>query len=190
MEHCGTVAGLFVRFMKLGCFTFGGGLSIVAQMHRLFVEEEERISSEELLDITGVARSLPGAFVGNVAFLYGYREAGIPGGVASLLGMVIPPLLLLAVITHFHSAFKNSRMVTAAMTGIRAAVVPIIAVGALNLTRGAFPHPLCFALAGVAFLLYFVFNVSCVWIVILGAAAGIAIGVCSEKSGGGARGAN
>ena len=67
---------LFRQFFQFGCFTFGGGWSIVAQMQKLYVEREKTITSQELLDITSVGRSLPGTMIGNVAFLYGYRVGG------------------------------------------------------------------------------------------------------------------
>ncbi len=60
---------LFGQFFQFGCFTFGGGWSIVAQMQKLYVEKEKTITSQELLDITSVGRSLPGTMIGNVAML-------------------------------------------------------------------------------------------------------------------------
>ena len=78
MKRARQVLGLFFQFMKFGLFTFGGGWSIVAQMQKLYVEQEKVITSEELLDLTSVGRSLPGTMIGNVAVLYGYRVAGLP----------------------------------------------------------------------------------------------------------------
>ena len=82
MKRARQVLGLFFQFMKFGLFTFGGGWSIVAQMQKLYVEQEKVITSEELLDLTSVGRSLPGTMIGNVAMLYGYRVAGVAGGMA------------------------------------------------------------------------------------------------------------
>ena len=78
MNNLKKAAVLFGQFFQFGCFTFGGGWSIVAQMQKLYVEKEKTITSQELLDITSVGRSLPGTMIGNVAMLYGYRAAGIP----------------------------------------------------------------------------------------------------------------
>ena len=75
MRRWKDIAVLFVQFMKFGCFTFGGGWSIVAQMQQLYVEQRHTITNEELLDLTSVGRSLPGTMIGNVAMLYGWREA-------------------------------------------------------------------------------------------------------------------
>ena len=84
---------LFGQFFQFGCFTFGGGWSIVAQMQKLYVEKEKTITSQELLDITSVGRSLPGTMIGNVAMLYGYRVGGVFCGIVCVVAMILPLLL-------------------------------------------------------------------------------------------------
>ena len=81
---------LLLEFIRFGCFTFGGGWSIIAQMRQLYVEKKHVITDEELLDLTSVAKSLPGTMIANVAMLYGYRAGGLPGGFLSVFGMVFP----------------------------------------------------------------------------------------------------
>ena len=73
---------LLKEFIRFGCFTFGGGWSIVAQMQQLYVEKKKVITSQELMDLTSVAKTLPGTMIANVAMLYGYRAGGLPGGLA------------------------------------------------------------------------------------------------------------
>ena len=175
MKKTGGALRLFVQFLKFGCFTFGGGLNIVAQMQRLYVDEEKKITNVELLDLTGVARSLPGLFIGNVAFLYGYRDSGYPGAFAAIFGMVIPPVIVLSFITYFYTEFHSQATVMSAMTGVRAAVVPIMASAILGLVRGAFPMRICYAVAAAALGLYLFLHVNCVWLVAGGAAAGLII---------------
>lgn len=175
MKNFAKAGRIFFRFMQFGCFTFGGGLNIVAQMQRLYVEREKSITNVELLDLTSVARSLPGLFIGNVAFLFGYREAGYLGAFAAVVGMVIPPIIVLSFITFFYAAFHSHRSIMSAMTGVRAAVVPIMLNALLGLLRGAFPLRACYGVAAAAFALYFFVGLNCVWIIICGAAAGLAI---------------
>ncbi len=142
-------------------------------MQRRYVDEEKKISNVELLDLTSVARGLPGLFVGNVACLYGYRDSGYLGAFAALAGIVIPPMTILSIITYFYREFRSQETVMAAMSGVRCAVVPIMASALIGLMRGAFPIRACYAVAAVALAMYFVFHVSCVWLVIGGAAAGL-----------------
>ncbi len=163
---------LFGQFFVIGCFTFGGGWSIIAQMQKTYVDKEHTITSEELLDITSVGRSLPGTMVGNVAMLYGCRVAGLPGGIACLLGMVLPPFVILSIITHFYNMFRTNPYVISAMTGVRSAIVPIIVSAAAGMLKGAFRFPPCYAVAVLTFALYLFFNVSCVLLVVVGVACG------------------
>lgn len=145
MKRARQVLELFLQFMKFGLFTFGGGWSIIAQMQKLYVEQEHTITSEELLDLTSVGRSLPGTMIGNVAMLYGYRVAGIAGSMACLFGMILPPMAILAVITQFYTAFQSNLWVAAAMHGIRAAVVPIMISAVIGMVGSAFRFPPCYA---------------------------------------------
>ena len=176
MRRWKDIAVLFVQFMKFGCFTFGGGWSIVAQMQQLYVEQRHTITNEELLDLTSVGRSLPGTMIGNVAMLYGCHAAGLVGGVACVLGMVLPPMAVLALLTYCY-------------TGVRASIVPIMAAAALNLVKGAFRFPPCAAVALLSFALYLFFDVSCVWLVLMGVASGIALCEFYERRGGNGHGA-
>ncbi len=171
-----TAGELLLQFMKFGLFTFGGGWSIVAQMQQLYVEEKKTLTSEQLLDMTSVGRSLPGTMIGNVAMLYGYHAAGVLGGVACVVGMVLPPMAVLTLLTYCYTAIRDNPWVVAAMTGVRAAIVPIMASAALSLVKGAFRFPPCILVAVGCFALYLFWNVSCVWLVVLGALAGLAMG--------------
>lgn len=189
MRRWKDIAVLFVQFMKFGCFTFGGGWSIVAQMQQLYVEQRHTITNEELLDLTSVGRSLPGTMIGNVAMLYGCHAAELAGGVACVLGMVLPPMAVLALLTYCYTAVRDNLWVMAAMTGVRASIVPIMAAAALNLVKGAFRFPPCAAVAALAFVLYLFFDVSCVWLVLMGVVSGIALCEFYERRGGNGHGA-
>ena len=174
---------LFADFIQFGVFTFGGGWSIIAQMQRRYVEKEKRLTPEELLDLTSLGRSLPGTMVGNVAMLYGYRECGVLGGVACIFGIALPPLVILSIITVFYSAFRDNEWVAAAMSGVRAAVVPIIFSAAVGLLKGTFKFPPCVAVFVITLVLYLAFGLSCVYLVIIGAVCGLIISEIYERRG-------
>jgi len=163
---------LFLDFLKFGLFTFGGGWSIVAQMQKLYVEKRKVITSQELLDMTSVGRSLPGTMIGNIAVLFGYSQCGIPGALVCLFAMILPPFIVLLVVGTFYTTFKSNYWVAAAMGGIRCAVVPIILTAAFNMVKGAFKYPACYAVTIICVILYLAFDVSCVYLVILGAISG------------------
>ena len=180
---------LLLDFIRFGCFTFGGGWSIIAQMRQLYVEKRQVISDEELLDLTSVAKSLPGTMIANVAMLFGYRMAGLAGGLVCVFGMVLPPMMILIGISFFYNAFRSSYWVTAAMEGMQAAVVPIIAGAALSMVKGSIKYSPCVLVVLVSFVLYAFSRISAVYLVLLGAVAGLIIGEYYERKEAGGHGA-
>lgn len=185
MEKFKQVMRLFGEFFLFGCFTFGGGWSIIAQMQKKYVEKQKTITSKELLDITSVGRSLPGTMVGNVAMLYGYRVGGMSCGIACTVGMILPPFIILSIVTYFYTFVQTNPYVISAMTGVRAAIVPIIISAAFGMIKGAFKFPAFYAVAVLAFVLYVFFNVSCVLLVIMGVVCGLGICELYERRGSG-----
>ncbi|MBE6564606.1 MAG: chromate transporter [Ruminococcaceae bacterium] len=183
MAKAKDIVSLFVQFLKFGFFTFGGGWSIVAQMRRVYVVEKGCLSDEELLDLTSVGRSLPGIMIGNVAMLFGYRQAGVLGGIACVLGLTLPPMAVLSVITLFYTAFRDSKPVAAAMNGIRAAVIPIILSAALPLIKGNVNSAFGVVLVLLGFALYLFAGMNCVWIVLIGAVCGVLYRLYAVKRG-------
>ena len=181
----GRVPGLFWQFFKFGCYTFGGGWSIVAQMQKEYVEKRGWLTEEDLLDITSVGRSLPGLMIGNVSYLFGYHVAGFPGAVACVVGMSIPPILILTVVTWFYTLVKDNVYVSRAMVGVRAAVVPIIGSAALGLRKAALSDRSGYVILLLGFVLYLFLGVNCIIIVLLGALLGFLLCTWREQREGG-----
>ena len=172
---------MFLEFAKFGCFTFGGGWSIIAQMQQLYVEKRKEITSQELLDLTSVAKSLPGTMIANVAMLYGYRVGGLWGGLAAVFGMILPPLAVIVAISYFYAAFRANPWASAAMEGMQAAVVPIIFSAAINLVKGSMPYPPCVLLLLISVAAYLFTELNPILLVILGVVLGLVIGSYYER---------
>ena len=174
---------LFLYFFKIGWYTFGGGWSIIAQIQHDYVDKKHYITAEELLDLTSVGKSLPGVMVGNVTLMFGYHVAGVPGAMMSLLGMSIPPVAILTVITFLYTSFRDNLYVARALKGVRAAVVPIIFSATLKLYPAALKDWFTYVLliASVALLLFT--NISAILIVIAGAIIGLLVAMIRQKGG-------
>ena len=153
-------------------------------MQQTYGEKRKEITSQELLDLTSVARSLPGAMIANVAMLYGYRVAGLLGGFTAVFGMILPPLAVLIGISFCYSAFRANPWVSAAMEGMQAAVVPIIFSAAVNLAKGSFSYPPCVLVLLISAGLYLFTDVNPIILVLLGVAVGLVIGSLYERRGG------
>ena len=174
-EQISKTLNLFKTFLKFGCFTFGGGWSIVAQIQKEYVEKKAWITDQELLDYTSVGRSTPGLMIGNASVLFGYHVAGVPGAIAALLGIVIPPVAIMLGVVFLYGLFKDNPYVARAMIGVRAAVVPIIFSALLKLFKSGMKDVPCYAIAAGALTLCLFTRLNNVLIVLLGAAAGLMI---------------
>ncbi len=126
---------LFISTFKLSAFTFGGGFVIIPLMRKRFVEELHWIEEREMLDLTAIAQSSPGAIAVNASILVGYRLAGVPGALLTVCGTVLPPLITLSVISLFYAQFRDSVAVNRILQGMQAGVVAVIADVVLKLTQ-------------------------------------------------------
>lgn len=150
-------------------------------MQQLYVEKRREISAQELLDLTSVAKSLPGTMIANVAMLYGYRVGGLIGGFAAVFGMILPPMVVIVVISHFYAAFRANSWVNAAMEGMQSAVVPIIFSAAINLVKGSMPYPPCVLLLFLSVAAYLFLDISPILMVLAGVVLGLVIGSFYER---------
>ena len=109
---------LFFSTFKLSACTFGGGFVIIPLMRKKFVEELGWIEEDEMMDLTAIAQSSPGAIAVNASILVGYHVAGFPGAMLTVLGTILPPLIIISIISMFYQAFRDNTIVNMAMAGM------------------------------------------------------------------------
>ena len=160
---------------KISCFTFGGGWSILAQMQREFSEKRGWIGEEELMDFASVGRSLPGIMILNNTTMFGYRLGGVAGAVIADLGLVLPPVIVICIVTGFYDAIKDNFWVAKAMVGVRAAVVPVILEASVKLGKKGLIDKIAWIVMLAALALCLFTKVGNVAIVVLGAVLGLLI---------------
>lgn len=95
---------LFISTLYLSAFTFGGGYVIVTLMKNKFVDEYHWIEENEMLDLVAIAQSSPGAIAVNGAIVVGYKLAGVVGIFITILGTILPPFIVLTVVSIFYNA--------------------------------------------------------------------------------------
>lgn len=118
---------LFLSTLEISAFTFGGGFVIIPLMRKKFVFKLKMIDDEEMLDLTAIAQSSPGAIAVNASILVGYKIGGVLGALISILATVIPPFVIISVISHFYIAFRDNRYVSLVMGGMIAGVAAVVA---------------------------------------------------------------
>lgn len=182
MRRYGT---LFLSTLKLSACTFGGGFVMIPLMRKKFVEELGWIDEQEMLDLTAIAQSAPGAIAVNASILVGYHVAGVPGALLTVFGTVLPPLVIISVISLFYRAFRDNAIVNMAMAGMLCGVAAVICDVVINMAKTVFRQrrllPVL-VMAG-AFLATRVFAVNIVWIILACALIGAADTWYQEKRG-------
>lgn len=121
-----TYLQLFASSFRLSACTFGGGFVIVPLMKKRFVDQLHYIDEDEMMDMTAIAQSSPGAIAVNAAILVGYHTAGIPGALVTLIATVLPPLIIISIISGFYQAFRDNAYAGKLMTGMLAGVAAVI----------------------------------------------------------------
>ena len=175
---------LYWQFLKIGCFTFGGGLNIVSQIQRKYADQEGLLTEEDIVDNYCVGKSLPGTMVTNVSYLVGYQLCGIGGGLACVFGLVTAPFTILVLIALFYDYIKDNPYVSKMMYGVRAAVVPIILCALLRMLKASFPDKVCIPIALISFLLFYFLNWNSLLIIVMGGLCGMLICLSRSHKGG------
>lgn len=118
---------IFFSTLYLSTFTFGGGYVIVSLMKTKFVDELHWIDETEMMDLIAIAQSSPGAVAVNGAIVVGYKLARIPGVLVAVLGSIIPPFVIISIISGFYTLFQESFVVQTLLSGMRSGVSAVIA---------------------------------------------------------------
>ena len=129
---------LFFSTFKLSACTFGGGFVIIPLMLKKFVEELGWIEEDEMLDLTAIAQSSPGAIAVNASMWVGYHVAGLPGAMLTVLGTILPPLITITITSMFYQAFRDNAIVNMAMAGMLCGVAAVICDVVINMAKTIF----------------------------------------------------
>ena len=101
----------------MSAFTFGGGYVILPLMRKRFVEQYHWIDEQEMLDLIAIAQSSPGAMAVNASILVGYHLSGLFGALITVVGTVLPPLIIISVISIAYTAFRDNVIVSLLLKG-------------------------------------------------------------------------
>lgn len=133
---------LFLTFMKIGLFTFGGGYAMISLIEDICVDRKKWITHEEMMNVTVVAESTPGPIAINCATYVGYIRGGFAGAVAATLGVVLPSFAIIYAISIFFDHFLEIKAIASAFQGIKLAVGLLILNAGLNMLQKMKKKPL------------------------------------------------
>lgn len=175
LSKAALLRSLFFSMLYISTFTFGGGFVIITFMKRKFVDELHWIEEDEILDLTALAQSSPGAIAVNAAILVGWRVAGFAGMLVAIVGTILPPMTILYIISFFYAAFASNLYVAMVLKGMQAGVAAVILDVVFSLGGKVVKEKsiLNLAIMALAFCAVFFFNVNVIYIILAAALTGL-----------------
>lgn len=178
------IKDLFLTFMKIGLFTFGGGYAMIPIIEDICVDKRRWISHDEMMEITVIAEATPGPIAINCATFVGYKQAGAAGAGAATLGVILPSFCIIFVISMCLEHFLEITWVANAFRGIKIAVGILILNAAVNMIKKMPKKPmpvLTMAVSCFTMILSDLFSWRVSTIVLMVAAAGFSLSVYGVK---------
>ena len=174
---------LFVSTLYLSAFTFGGGYVIVTLMKSKFVDDYKWITEKEMLNITAIAQSAPGAIAVNAAIVVGFRLAGLIGVLVAVLGTVIPPFFIISLISVFYDVFRANQIITLLLQGMEAGVAAVVVAVSVEMAFGVIKEKdtILIIMMVLAFIANAVFNVRVIVIILSSVLIGVALHIYNLK---------
>ena len=176
---------LFFSTLSLSAFTFGGGYVIVTLLKKKFVDECHWIEEDEMLDLVAIAQSAPGAIAVNGAIVVGYKLAGLLGAAVAITATIIPPFVIISVISVFYEAFRSNFLVSQMLAGMQAGVGAVIAsvVWQMGTDVVRSKSAASILIMAAAFAAACLFEVNVVLVVLAAAAVGVVRTLLAQRRG-------
>jgi len=176
---------LFLAILKISAMTFGGGYVIVPLMKKRFSDDTNWLGKGEILELTALAQSAPGAVAVNTAALIGYRFYGLPGALLSVAGAVLPPFIILSLLTLVYTLIKDDRYVSAALRGAQAGIAAVIADVTADMVSPYFRQKNFWSVLVIilAFAASWFYNINAALLIVICGVLGAAARYIAKKSG-------
>ncbi len=164
---------IFTSFAKIGAFTIGGGYAMIPLIQKEVVERRGWVKEEEFLDYLAISQSAPGILAINISIFIGEKLKGVKGSVVAALGSALPSFVMILLIALFFQGYRDNEVVNKIFMGIRPAVVALIAVPFLTLSKSAITNRYTAIIPVVTIVLIAFLGVSPIWLILSGALLGL-----------------
>lgn len=172
---------LFLTFLKIGAFTFGGGYAMIPLIQKEVTENHQWLSDEDILNIVAIAESTPGPIAINSATFVGYMTCGVLGSVLATLGVVLPAFLVISLISLLLRNINDIQAVQYAFMGIRAGVLALVVKALISMYKQCPKNAVAYIIAGLAFAVTLLTDISILYVIITCAVIGLAASMMMKK---------
>ena len=164
---------LFWEFLKIGLFTIGGGMAMIPQLQQV-VKDKGWLEDEEMIDCIAISQSLPGIIAINMATYIGMKLRGLKGAISATLGVVTPSFIIIILAVTVLDSIGENQYVQGAFMGVKAAVCGLIVVTVVRMGKKILRSVFAWILALLTFAAVAVLGINAIWMILIGAIAGIA----------------
>ena len=172
---------LYLTFVKIGAFTFGGGLAMMPIMQRELIEKRGWLTEEELIDYFAIGQSTPGIIAVNVATFVGYKKLGWFGGIIGTIGVVTPSWVIIMLLAGAISSVDKYPLAQKALKGINVAVAALLTSVIVKFSKKTIKSIWNVFFMLLAFTLIYFFKVQSVWIIIASLVTGSLLALYRQK---------
>jgi len=166
---------LYSAFFRIGGLTFGGGLTMLPMLKHELVEKRGWVDEDNLLDYYAIGQCTPGIIAVNVSTFVGYKKKGIPGAIASTLGMISPSLIIVSILALFLEQFMSNQTIAHAIAGIKIVVCALMLNTVITMAKKTVKGVLTGCVCAAGFLLAMFSPIPTVVLVILAGILGIVL---------------
>ena len=172
---------LYLAFVKIGAFTFGGGLAMMPIMQRELIEKRGWLTEEELIDYFAIGQSTPGIIAVNVSTFVGYKRLGWFGGIVGTLGVVTPSWVIIMLLAGAISSVDKYPLAQKALKGINVAVAALLTSVIVKFSKKTIKNIWNALFMLLAFALIYFLKVQSVWIIIAALVIGCLLTLYRQK---------
>lgn len=172
---------LYLAFVKIGAFTFGGGLAMMPIMQRELIEKRGWITEEELIDYFAIGQSTPGIIAVNVSTFVGYKRLGVLGGIIGTIGVVTPSWVIIMLLAGAISSVDKYPLAQKALKGINVAVAALLTSVIVKFSKKTIKNIWNALFMLLAFALIYFLKVQSVWIILAALVIGCLLTLYRQK---------
>ena len=158
---------IFLSFIKIGMFTFGGGYAMIPLIQKEAVDKNEWVSNEDILEIIAISESTPGPISVNAATFIGYKVAGVLGSFLATFGLVLPSFIIMYLLSFVFEVLENNMVFEYAFLGIRAGVLALIINALIKMYKQVNKNVISYILMIVSLVLTTFLDLNAILVIIL-----------------------
>lgn len=169
------ISKLFLSFLKVGTFAFGGAYSLLPLIESEVVTKHSWLTNEEFMKVLGMVEIIPGAISIKYATYVGYKTAGIPGVIAANVGNLVSPIIFMLLMYRFYDTFSGNKYVQKAFMGLQFLIMGMILAVVFKYVQNQFAdyRQILFLLLGFGLIMFL--KLSPIYIILIGVALAMVI---------------